>query len=322
MKRIGTDGVQSQIPAKSHDEYEADRLSLIMAFIHVAENLSFTKASEVSGIEPSTVSRRVSRLEDSLKTSLLSRTTRKVALTESGQIYLEECRKVMDGLANADAMISSLNEVPRGLLRVSMPVAFGERHLTPMISNYLSLNPEVQIEANFSDRFVDMIAEKYDVAIRTGKLNESGLVVRKIAENRRILIATPQYLERYGTPETPADLLKHNCLHYSHYENSWRFVSGEYEEQINVSGSLVSDSSQAIYNAVLGSVGVGIVAEYMCYQQLASGAVVSLLDTYMTQQVAGIYLAFPTRRYLPLKTRSFLDFVVKYFRNPVWIRSS
>lgn len=303
---------------KPRYEFEADRINLILAFMHVAESLSFTRASELSGIESSTLSRRVSRLEDSLKVRLFSRTTRSVALTEAGRIYLEQCARFMDALAEADAQVSASNRVPRGLLRVTMPVALGERHLTQMISRYLSLHPEVQIEANFTDRFVDLVGEKYDIGIRTGRIPDSGIVTRKLADNRRFLVAAPTYLEQHGVPLKPQDLLDHNCLRFSRYRSTWHFTDGENETELSLSGSLISDSSEAIYNAVLGGVGVGFVAEYMCHRDLAEGRLVPLLSGFISEPVAGIYAVFPTRRYLPSKSRSFLDFVVRYFREPAW----
>lgn len=149
---------------------DADRLGLIATFINVAGKLSFTAAAEAADTHSSMLSRRVSRLEDTLGVRLLNRTTRTVSLTEARRLYLTECLRILEDVSYADVMVSAFNEQPRGLLRVSMPVAFGQRHLGPAISRFLSLNPEVQVEADLSDSYVDMVAEEYDVAVRIGRL--------------------------------------------------------------------------------------------------------------------------------------------------------
>lgn len=315
-------GRQSKRHQRVRAAADADRLGLIATFISVAGKHSFTAAAVAADTHSSTLSRRVSRLEDALGVRLLNRTTRTVSLTEAGRLYLTECLRILEDVANADAMVSAFNEQPRGLLRVSMPVAFGQRHLGPAIARFLSLNPEVQIEADLSDAYVDMVAEEYDVAVRIGRLQDSGLVVRKIADNRRRLVASKAYLARNGTPTHPQDLLGHNCLRYSNYPTLWRFDRDPEIEEIAASGSLISGSSEVIYNAVLDGVGIGLVAEYMCYGPLASGEIVSLLPEWTVDHSVGIYVVFPSRQHLPPKTRAFADFLTESFRNPVWSRAA
>lgn len=297
---------------------DADRLGLIVTFIGVAGKLSFTEAAEAASMHSSTLSRRVSRLEDSLGVRLLNRTTRTVSLTEAGRLYLTECQRILEGVANADAMVSAFNTRPRGRLKVSMPVAFGQRHMGPAISRFLSLNPEIHIEADLTDSYVDIIAEEYDIVVRIGQLQDSGLVMKKIADNRRRLVASPAYLARRGTPVHPRELMQHNCLRYLNYPALWRFERGLEMDEIAVRGSLSSDSSEVVFNAVRDGIGIGIVAEYMCYEALASGEVVSLMADWTLDQSAGVFVVFPSRQHLPPKTRAFADFLVETFRTPAW----
>ena len=298
---------------------DSDRLSLIASFIGVAEKLSFSSAADVSGTNASTISRRISRLEDTLGVRLLNRTTRRVSLTEPGRLYYQECRKILASISDADAMVSSFNAEPRGLLRASMPVAFGRLHMSKAISAFLSLHPDVQVEANFTDRFVDLVGEEYDVAIRTGRLQESGLIVRKITHNRRLLVASPSYVEKHGAPQGPQDLLQHNCLRYTNYSGmGWHFQCGDAHEEVMITGSLCSDSSDAVYQAILDGLGIGLVAEYMCIKDIDSGRLVSLMPEWVTMPDAGIFIAYPSTRHLAPKVRAFSDFLITYFRTYPW----
>src|ERR1700730_2242384 len=194
---------------------DVERLNLIASFVSVAEHLSFIAAANVIGTSPSTVSRKVSRLEDALGLRLFERTTRRVALTEAGRLYHAQCVQIFNHLADADAMIASLNSEPGGLLRVSFPVAFGRLQLSEIIGEFLDAYPKVKVEANYTDRFVDLIEESYDAVVRVGTLPDAPLIPRKIAENRGLVVASPAYLERYGVPYAPADLASHHCLSFS-----------------------------------------------------------------------------------------------------------
>jgi DNA-binding transcriptional LysR family regulator len=300
---------------------DADRLNLIASFVSVAEHLSFIAAANVIGTSPSTVSRKVSRLEDALGLRLFERTTRRVALTEAGRLYHAQCVQIFNHLADADAMVASLNSEPNGLLRVSFPVAFGRLKLSEIISEFLDAYPKVKVEANYTDRFVDLIEESYDAVVRIGSLPDSTLIARKISDNRRLVVASAAYLERHGIPHEPADLESHQCLSYSHYSASggvWRFKLDDRIEEVKVSGEFRSDNSEAIYETALRGRGIGLVASYLCYDSIENGDLVHLLPEWTSVPEAGVYVAYSSSKHLAPKVRVFSDFLVQKLKNVPW----
>jgi DNA-binding transcriptional LysR family regulator len=308
-------------PANVKASIDVDRLNLIASFVSVAEHLSFIAAANVIGTSPSTVSRKVSRLEDALGVRLFERTTRRVALTEAGRLYHAQCVQIFNHLADADAMIASLNAEPTGLLRVSFPVAFGRLKLSEIISEFLDAYPKVSVEANYTDRFVDLIEESYDAVVRIGSLPDSTLVARKISANRRLVVASPAYLERHGTPLEPADLASHHCLRFSHYSASgsvWRFRSGNRTEEVKVSGEFRSDNSEVIYETASRGRGFGLVASYLCHESVEKGDLVTLLPDWTSIPEAGVYIAYASGKHMAPKVRVFSDFLVQRLKHVPW----
>ncbi|MEF2074426.1 substrate binding domain-containing protein [Consotaella aegiceratis] len=300
------------------DVADIERIQLITAFVLVADAMSFASAAAVAKVSASTLSRKVSRLETLLGLRLLERTTRRVVFTEIGEIYYNHCRDMLSRLREADHMISSYNTEPQGLLRVSFPVAFGRLALSDIIADFIDTYPKVKIEANYTDRFVDLLEEGYNAVVRIGVLPDSSLVARKIGCNRKLLVATPGYLARFGTPETPADLAEHACLCFSRYARSgttWQFKEGETIETVRVAGDLRSDSSEAIYQATLRGSGIAIVANYICGDAVQSGELVSLLPDWTVWPESNIYICYASNKYLLPKTRVFSDFLVQRLRN-------
>lgn len=302
---------------------DADRLGLIVNFLAVAKCLSFAGAGEQLGTTVATVSRRVSRLEEELNARLLERTTRKVALTEAGRLYMNSCSGIMDQLNEADAQISSLTNRPNGVLKVSVPVAFGQLLIAPAMTDFMRLYPEVSIDISFTDRYVDFVEEGYDVAVRTGNLADSSLIARKIAHNYRPLVASPEYLKRKGSiPLKPADLANHECLFFSPYATSggvWRFRRDEAIDTVKVDGHFRTDSSFAIYEAALSGLGVGVVAHYICHEAVADGRLVPLLTDWDVMPSAGIYLVQNSGRYQAPRVKAFSDFMSRRFKDAVWL---
>ncbi|WP_176084807.1 LysR family transcriptional regulator [Martelella sp. HB161492] len=301
---------------------DSDRLSLISAFVNVASLGSFSAAAESSKTNASTISRRVSRLEDLLGVRLFNRTTRRVSLTEPGRLYYDSCLLILEQIAEADAMMGEFTSAPRGKLRITMPVAFGRLHMVDAITEFMIRYPDVEVEANSTDRFVDLVAEGYDIAIRTGSLQDSGLVVRQIAANRRLLVGRRSYLERHFYPRQPEDLVHLNCLRFTNYSAAhWQFQNEREIRDILISGTMTSDSSDAIYGAILKGLGIGLVAEYMCHNEIASGEIEVLLPEWAVQPEAKIYISHIGSRHISPKVRAFSDFVVGYFRRrdfPRW----
>lgn len=300
---------------------DIERIHLVAAFAVVAEKLNFAQAASLVGVSASTLSRKVARLETFLGLRLLERTTRTVALTEAGQLYFEQCREILMRLEEADAMVSSFNTEPRGLLRVSFPVAFGRLQLSDIMAQFMEKYPSVQIEANYTDRFVNLIEEGYNAVVRIGTLSDSSLIVRKIARNRRAIVAAPSYIAQYGMPQRPADLANHNCLCFSRYARSgstWAFARGEETEEVRVAGEFRSDSSEAIYETALRGAGIAMVARYICGNNLADGSLVQLMSDWTVSPESSVYIAYASNKHLVPKTRVFSDFLVEKLHDVQW----
>ncbi|MBT9385426.1 LysR family transcriptional regulator [Pseudooceanicola sp. CBS1P-1] len=311
-------------PMLPYADLDEEKLGLITAFMAVCDNGSFAAAAEALRLTPSTVSRKVMRLEERLGTRLFNRTTRRVALTEAGVIYLRSCRQVTELLMTAEAEVSSLSVFPHGLVRITMPVAFGQRTLAGMLSEFLQIYPRIEIEASFNDRFVDMIAENYDLSIRIGKLPDSSLVAKKLASNRRLLVASPAYVAQYGAPVVPSDLAHHECIRYLLYRSSgniWRFGRGDgsrREETVNVEGSFRCDNSESVQTFALQGLGIGIVADYICHDALRRGDLVRLLPEWNVLPESGIYACWPGNRMLMPKVRHLIDFLHAKLQQTPW----
>ena len=294
----------------------SDRIALIECFVAVAETLSFAKAAVALAMTPSAVSRRVARLEARLHVRLLERTTRTVALTEEGRLYLGYCKQILEQLETADSVVRSHSLEPSGVLRISVPVALGRLYVQDIVTEYLQRFPKVHAVVDFSDRYVNLLEEKYDVAVRIGSLDDSGLIARRIAPNMRVLVASREYVLRNGLPETPADLAAHNCLCYSHYPSLgtvWRFMRGDETAAVKASISMMSNSSEAVFSAVTRGMGIGLVARYIIPDAaIDSGELVEVLPGWEPLPRSDIYVLFSNRQ-LTAKARTFIDHLVATF---------
>jgi DNA-binding transcriptional LysR family regulator len=299
----------------------SDRLGQIIAFIEVARLRSFIEASVSLSTSSSTVSRKISKLEDALGVRLFERSTRNVALTDAGQIYFEECSGVMENLVHADMKVSALSEEVRGSLRISAPAAFGRLHVTAVISDFINQHPGIQVEVNYTDRYVDLIEEGYDLVVRTGCLTDSTLVARKIADNHRILVASPAYLEKHGAPASPDDLAAHECVTFSRYAasgNTWRFQQDGDIVSARVGGRFRSDNSETVCDAVANGLGIGLVAHYICHGLIRSGALVPLLTDWTVHPAAGIYIVHHSKRLPSANVRTLSDFLAQHLETAPW----
>jgi DNA-binding transcriptional LysR family regulator len=299
-----------------------DRFESIRSFVAVAQKLSFVEAADTLRIDSSTLSRRIRRLEKTLGVRLFNRNTRHVVLTEAGTIYLERCLDILARLDEADATISSLSCDPRGFLRITLPVAFGQRHIAPALPEFLALYPRINLDLLFTDRFIDVLEENVDVAIRIGKLRDSQLIARKLAPNHRVLCASFDYLNRYGRPEKPEDLEKHNCLIFSLLAmgDTWRLFRGEEQAIVSVKGRIRSDNAEALYQAALSGCGIALLATFIVGEDLRSGRLLTVLDEWSVPET-DIFALFGPGRYIPSKIQVFVDFLVERFRGvPYWER--
>lgn len=294
-----------------------DRFELIQSFVVVAQKLSFVEAADSLQIDPSALSRRIRRLEKRLGVRLFNRNTRRVALTEAGIVYLSHCQEVLAKLDQADAIVSHLSTEPRGLLRVTLPVIFGQRQIAPVLPEFLDRYPQINLDLSFTDRYVDILEESIDVAIRIGQVQEAQLVVQRLAPNRRVLCASPAYLHKYGLPQSPKELAQHDCLNFSRLATGdiWHLSHRNQRIAVPVKGRLRVDDGEALYQAVLGGCGIGLLATFIVGDALRTGQLETVLDGW-TVPTTDICAVLGIGRYTPAKTQVFVDFLVERFRDP------
>ncbi|AWK88706.1 LysR family transcriptional regulator [Azospirillum thermophilum] len=297
-----------------------DRLDDMLAFIKVVDTKSFTAAAERLNLSKSVVSRRIGELENRLGARLLNRTTRKLSLTEVGQAFYERCTRILADLDEAEQAVADLHAAPRGRLRLNAPTSFGVRHLAPAIAEFLERYPDIEVDMDLNDRFVDLIDEGYDVAIRIGRLRDSTLVARRLAPVRRVVCASPAYLEKYGTPAVPEDLADHRCLIYTNTPaaEQWQFrVNGELRS-VRVAGPMRSNNGDMLREAAMAGIGVLMTPTFICGEALSSGALKLVLAEFMYSDIA-VNAVYPQNRHLSPKVRVFVDFLARRFGpQPYW----
>lgn len=292
---------------------ERGGLEFLAAFVAVAENGSFAEAAKKLGRDASIVSRRVSQLEQHLGVRLLSRTTRRVALTEVGALYYRRVQASLDELAIASQEASDLAASPQGLLRISVPVTFGRQWIAPLLPAFLACHPQIRIDARFSDRLVDVVSEGFDVAIRVGVLRDSSFTSRKIASYRTLLVAAPAYLSRHGKPKTPADLAKHACLGFSGHADwpDWLMMKNGRRKTIRPAGPLIADNSEVVLMAAIEGAGITFTPDWLAGPALRERKLVEVLPGWGGKAEGGVYAILPPGRLIPTKTRLFVDDIAK-----------
>lgn len=291
-----------------------DTLISMKVFAAVVDTGSFAAASDRLDMSRAMTSKYVAHLEEHLGTRLLQRTTRKLTLTESGAAYYEQCTQILADIAAAEESALHLTEAPRGTLRVTVPVSFGILHMGPVISEYLKRYPDVKADILVTDRRVDLIEEGLDLALRIGSLPESGLVAKKIASDRVVICGAPDYLKRHGTPKTPADLERHNCLAYAYAASGdeWKMTGPDGVHTVKVSGSLRATNGDMVKLAGVGGVGLMRQPLFLTAQELRAGQLVEVLTEYKCDDI-GIYAVYPSRKHLSAKVRTFVDFLANAF---------
>ena len=297
-----------------------DHLAAMVVFARVVDSHGFSAAARHLGISKSAVSKQVARLEDLLGARLLQRTTRKLALTEVGRVFHEHCTRMLAEAEEAERAVTSLNAQPRGLLRVNAPMSFGVLHIAPALPEFLARHPEMRIDMTLNDRYVDLVDEGYDLAVRIARMSDSALVARKLAPMRHVVCATPDYLARRGTPKTPADLARHDCLGYSYMAtgDDWAFQGPQGPVSVRVSGSLRANNGEALRTAALAGLGILRSPTFIVGPDLKAGRLKPVLCDFVPQDSA-IYAVYPHRRHLTPKVRAFIDFLAERFGpEPYW----
>ena len=287
-------------------------LNLMATFAQVVEAESFAEAARRMATSRSSVSKAVAKLEKALGARLLNRTTRHLSLTEIGASVAEHCTRMLDEAGQAEKLVASLNTEPRGVLRVSASVAFGTLHIAPALADFLPRYPQLAIDLTITDRWIDLAEERFDVSIRVTREPPLHWVARKLAPVRRVLCATPGYFTEHGVPRTPADLVRHKCLDYtrSGEQGRWRFTGSDGDLLVPVNGPLHVDDDEALSQAVLGGLGLGLLPTFIIGKDLQQGRLQAVLSEFIPidRYVYAMYL--PTR-HLPSKVRVFIDFLVE-----------
>ncbi len=298
-----------------------ERFGAIPVFVAVVENGGFSAAARKLEISKSAVSKRINQLEAHLGVRLLHRTTRKLSLTEAGERYFEHAAQALTAAGQAEDAVTELQSEPQGNLKISSPMSFGRLHVAPLIPKLLQRYPKLQIDLAMDDRKVDLVAAGFDVAIRSGRLPDSTLIARKLAPLRQVLCASPDYIDRYGLPRTPAELTGRNCVlfSYSSDANEWTLNGEDGPEIVLVSGSYRVNNSEALLEALREGVGIGRLPTFVAGPDLKTGRLVTLLESYRIPDRT-FYAVFPEREYLPAKVRAFLNFAIEYFGgdHPYW----
>lgn len=297
-----------------------DSLSGMAIFAKVVEAKSFTAAAIELGMSKSAVSKHISRLEDRLGARLLNRTTRRLGLTETGAAFYDRCARVVTEAEEAALAVTELQSEPRGTLRVNAPMSFGILHIAPAIPDFLARYPDLHIDVAMNDRFVDLIDEGFDVAIRVARLMDSSLIARRLAPDRRAIVGSPAYFEKRGVPKTPDDLVRHNCINYAYMsaQDQWQFVDADGTRSVEAEGNLRANNGDAIRVAVLAGLGVAHLPTFIVGRDIQDGRLVQVLADFMPSG-SSVYAVYPHSRHLSTKVRVFVDFLANRFgANPYW----
>ncbi len=291
-----------------------NRAGEMEVFVTAAELGSFSSAGRRLGLSPSAVSKLVTRIEDRLGTRLLQRSTRLVTLTPEGEIYLGRARRILADIRETEQIVANGGKVvPRGLLRVNATLGFGERYLLPLAPEFLSLYPEVELDISLTDGVISLIEERTDIAIRSGAMEDSALKARKLLEVRRMIVASPAYLEKHGAPAKPQDLARHNCFSFNFNRNlnEWPFRDPDTDEvyRLPVSGNASVNSGMAMRRLCLSGFGLGRVGEFHVRPDIDAGLLVPVLEDYNPQDLEVIHAVYAGHEHLAARVRAFIDFV-------------
>jgi DNA-binding transcriptional LysR family regulator len=301
-----------------------DRLKQIESFVAVAAKGSLTAAAQAEGVAPAVIGRRIDGLEARLGVKLLVRTTRRITLTHEGSAFLENCQRLLADLASAEASVTEGGVKASGHLRVTAPAGFGRRHVAPLAPQFLAQHPDVSLSLNLSDRVVDLVNEGFDCAVRVGDLPDSSLISVRLADNRRLCVAAPAYLQRAGLPQTPADLMRHQCLTLSSdasQTRGWAFVVDGRLTHLRPGGRLDCSDGQVLHDWCLQGLGIAWRSTWEVEREVAAGQLQVLLAEHAAPP-NGIYAVFPHAKHLPLRVRLWIDFLKHHYGDAAYWAAS
>jgi len=281
----------------------------ISEFVNVAETESFTQAAKKLAISTAQVSRQVNALEQRLNIKLFYRTTRKVSLTEEGRVFYQHCRGVLDGLDAAERAVTNLQSTPQGKIKLTAPITYGEQQILPLINNFMMQYPDIEVTAFLSNQQVDLVDEGFDLAIRLGKLSDSSMMAKKLAERTNYVCASATYLEKYGIPHSLSELDKHSCLLGT--RDYWHFIDAGKERNLRVTGRLRYNSGFGLVDAALKGLGIVQLPDYYTKEHIKKGDLITLLDNYKVPD-EGIWAIYPHNRHLSPKIRLLVDYLLAH----------
>jgi len=293
-----------------------DAFKQITSFVATATHGSLSAAARAEGVTPAIVGRRLDALEARLGVKLVLRTTRSLSLTSEGQAFLEDCQRILNDLASAEAAVSLGGIRASGHLKISAPAGFGRRHVAPLVDVFMAANPELTVNLDLTDRLVDLLKEGIDCAVRIGELADSSLVSVRLGEMRRVVVASPAYLVAHGVPRSPADLAAHACLVLGQ-QRGWAFrdpASGQVET-LKVDGPFECNDGAVLHDWALKSRGLAWRSLWEVGADVREGRLATVLDAWQAPPM-GIYAVFPERRHLPLRVRLFIDLLKTHYGSP------
>ena len=287
-------------------------------FVRIASTQNISLAGKELGLSAPVASMHINKLEDALGVKLIYRTTRKVSLTEEGREFLPHAEEVLNAVDLAKASVGSGSFTPQGTVRVTAPSSFGRMHIVPALKGFTEKYPELKVDLRQSDSVVDMVEGGFDIAIRNASLNDSTLVARKLARDKRIICASPDYLAKNGEPSTPKDLLKHQCVNLIGID-SWHFETPEGQQKIKTKGAIRIDNGESVRDAAIDGAGITISSIWCAYQALKKGELVQVLKDYPLVSDTAIWAVYPSSRLLAPKVRAFIEYFKEYYgESPYW----
>ncbi|MBK7017861.1 MAG: LysR family transcriptional regulator [Sulfuritalea sp.] len=293
-----------------------DQFKQISAFVNVASRGSLSAAARIEGVTPAIIGRRLDALEERLGAKLLLRTTRRLSLTFEGAAFLEDCQRILRELADAEGAVSLGGIRPGGHLKVSAPAGFGRRHVASLIMEFMTENPDVTVSLDLSDRVVDLVEENVDCAIRIGDLADSSLISIRLGEMRRVVVASPDYIARFGVPSAPTLLVEHNCLSLRQ-QRGWTLRVDDEVRMVKVGGGFECNDGAVLHDWALAGKGLAWRSLWEVGADIKAGRLVTVLDEFAAPPV-GIHAVVPQRRHLPLRVRSFIDLLKARWRDSAY----
>ncbi len=290
----------------------------VKLFIRIAALENISQAGKELRLSPAVSSAHINKLEDELGVRLIHRTTRQVSLTEEGKTFLPYAHSILENIEAAQAAIGSGEVLPQGKLRITAPASFGRMHVIPLLEEFLKNYPDLDIDMHLSDTQVNLVEGGFDVAIRNAQMNDSTLVARKLASDKRVLCASPEYINSHGIPKSPYDLDKHNCVSLMGLD-SWTLETPDGEYSFKTKDRLRTDNGEAARDASIQGLGITLSSTWCSYKQLQSGELVQVLKDYPLISNTALWAVYPSSRLLAPKVRVFIDFLVdKYSGVPYW----